>query len=105
MVLTHLLTGAGAIVSLLKTCTGRTPTVLGKPEPLLLRLIGAAHPLPAGRTVVVGDRLDTDIAFARNGGLDALMVLTGVSSLQEAKTGEIRPHMVLDSFGLLAPVS
>jgi 4-nitrophenyl phosphatase len=54
---------------------------------------------------VVGDRLDTDIAFARNGGLDALMVLTGVSTLHEAKTGEIRPHMVLDSFGLLAPAS
>jgi HAD superfamily hydrolase (TIGR01450 family) len=77
-----LLPGNGAMVAALQAATDREPKVAGKPaRPLLdtaVDRIGAKHPL------VVGDRLDTDIAGARAAGLDALLVLSGVSDVVAA---------------------
>jgi glycerol-1-phosphatase len=70
--------GAGAILSVITTTTGATPTIVGKPgRPLFeaaAELTGAARPL------VVGDRLDTDIGGARRMGWDSLLVLTGAAT-------------------------
>lgn len=72
-----LLPGNGAMVAALQAATDREPTVAGKPaRPLLDTAVdrtGAQCPL------VVGDRLDTDIAGARAVGLDSLLVLSGVA--------------------------
>ncbi|MGH4024810.1 MAG: HAD-IIA family hydrolase [Pseudonocardiaceae bacterium] len=72
-----LLPGNGAMVAALQTATDRRPAVAGKPErPLLdtaMQRIGAQRPL------VVGDRLDTDIAGACVAGLESLLVLSGVA--------------------------
>ncbi len=69
--------GNGALVQVLVYATGKQPVVAGKPEPPLhaesVERVGARHPL------VVGDRLDTDIEGAANGGADSLLVLTGVT--------------------------
>ena len=72
-----LLPGNGAMVAALEAATDREPTVAGKPARLLLDT--AVHRTGAQRPLVVGDRLDTDIAGARAAGLDSLLVLTGVS--------------------------
>jgi glycerol 3-phosphatase-2 len=72
------LPGNGSMVAALATALGRSPEAVGKPEPALFR---TALRLAAGdRPLVVGDRLDTDIAGARAAGLPALLVLTGVAS-------------------------
>lgn len=72
-----LLPGNGAMVAALRAATDREPAVAGKPARSMLdtavERIGLQHPL------VVGDRVDTDIAGARAAGLDALLVLSGVS--------------------------
>jgi glycerol-1-phosphatase len=72
-----LLPGNGAMVAALQAATGREPAVAGKPaRPLLdtaMERTGAKRPL------MVGDRLDTDIAGARAAGLDSLLVLSGVA--------------------------
>ena len=72
-----LLPGNGAMVAALQAATDREPTVAGKPaRPLLdtaMERAGAQRPL------VVGDRLDTDIAGARAAELDSLLVLSGVA--------------------------
>jgi HAD superfamily hydrolase (TIGR01450 family) len=69
--------GNGALVAAVRTATGVEPVSAGKPAPSIFwaaaRRAGAAAPL------VVGDRLDTDLAGARNAGLPGLMVLTGVN--------------------------
>ena len=74
--------GNGSLVELLVTATGQQPVVAGKPEPPLhaesVERVGAKHPL------IVGDRLDTDIEGAHNGGADSLLVLTGVTTPAEA---------------------
>jgi glycerol 3-phosphatase-2 len=72
-----LLPGNGAMVAALQAATDREPTVAGKPARLLLDT--AVRRTGAHRPLVVGDRLDTDIAGARAAGLDSLLVLSGVS--------------------------
>lgn len=73
--------GNGALVRLVAEFAGRQPEVAGKPEPPLfeetLARVGGDRPL------VVGDRLDTDIAGAVRMGWDSLVVLTGVTGLEE----------------------
>lgn len=90
-----LMPGAGAILALLSTSTGVTPTVIGKPHPAMfeeaLRRLGSA---PA-RTAMIGDRLGTDIAGGKAAGLRTVLVLSGVSSEQEVETGEVRPDLVV----------
>lgn len=76
------LPGNGSLVAALRTALERDPDlVVGKPQPTIfetaIRLVGAKQAL------VVGDRLDTDIAGARRAGLDSLLVLTGVTTQED----------------------
>lgn len=69
--------GAGAVVAFLERASGRRPDfVAGKPSPYIAEL--ALHGRN-GRALVVGDRLDTDVELAARSGLDALLVLTGLT--------------------------
>ena len=74
--------GTGAIVAALEYASGRTAAVVGKPEPQLF--VTALDRLGEGRTLVVGDRLDTDVAAAAKAHLDAALVLTGGTTAAEA---------------------
>lgn len=76
-----LLPGNGAMVAALQAATGQDPLVAGKPQPALMTeaLTRGVFAAP----LVVGDRLDTDIAGATAAGLPSLMVLTGVSTAAE----------------------
>lgn len=76
-----LLPGNGSMVAALRAATNQEPEVAGKPQPTLLN-----DALARGRfqtPLVVGDRLDTDIAGAKAAGLPSLMVLTGVSTAED----------------------
>jgi glycerol 3-phosphatase-2 len=89
-----LLPGNGSMVAALCTATDRHPQVAGKPEPTLLN-----DALARGKfdnPLVVGDRLDTDIAGANAAGLPSLLVLTGVSTAADMvfATAEKRPGYV-----------
>jgi glycerol-1-phosphatase len=76
------LPGNGSLVAALITATGRQPEVIGKPAPALFT--AALNAAEGTRPLVVGDRLDTDIAGARAAALPSLMVLTGVSTARDA---------------------
>ncbi|MFD6418963.1 HAD-IIA family hydrolase [Streptomyces sp. NPDC060194] len=96
--------GNGAAVEVVRIATGAEPQVAGKPQPPMHRetilRTGAERPL------VVGDRLDTDIEGAVAGGVDSLLVLTGVTDGSQllAAPPRHRPTFVdLDLRGLLAP--
>lgn len=73
----------GAIVAALEYATGQTATIVGKPSPEIF--LTALDRLGAGSTLVVGDRLDSDLAGAAATGLDAAIVLTGSASQPEAE--------------------
>ncbi|KAI0826179.1 2-phosphoglycolate phosphatase [Irpex lacteus] len=78
-----LLPGAGAVMSPVKTALGREPLYIGKPNPTMLECIKAKHDFDPKRTIMVGDRLNTDIEFGRNGGLSTLLVLSGITKESE----------------------
>ena len=99
--------GNGVLVEAVGRFAGRTPVVAGKPEPPLfletLRRVGGSRPL------VVGDRLDTDIAGACRTGYDSLLVLTGVTGLGQlvAASPDMRPCYIsvgLEGIGRSQPV-
>ncbi|KWX61268.1 HAD-IIA family hydrolase, partial [Mycobacterium sp. NAZ190054] len=77
-----LLPGNGSMVAALRTATDREPQVAGKPAPALMR--DALARGRCDRPLVVGDRLDTDIAGANAAQLPSLMVLCGVNSAEDA---------------------
>jgi HAD superfamily hydrolase (TIGR01450 family) len=75
--------GTGSIVAALEYATGQKAVSVGKPEPALFET--ALDRLGPGRALVVGDRLDADLAGAEAAGLDAAIVLTGVTTLEQAE--------------------
>jgi glycerol-1-phosphatase len=78
--------GTGAIVAALEYATERSAAVVGKPEPQLF--VTALDRLGDGRTLVVGDRLDADVAAAGKAQLDAALVLSGGTSRAEAEAAK-----------------
>ncbi|MBE1492902.1 HAD superfamily hydrolase (TIGR01450 family) [Amycolatopsis lexingtonensis] len=76
-----LLPGNGSMVAALRTATDVEPLVAGKPQPLLFET--AARSAGAEKPLVVGDRLDTDIAGAVAAGIDSLVVLSGVATPEQ----------------------
>ena len=88
--------GTGAILAAVETATGARAQIVGKPEPQLF--LTALDRLGAAKTLVVGDRLDADVAAAAAAGLDAALVLTGGTSAEEARAAtDPKPVAVADS--------
>lgn len=73
-----LLPGNGSLLAVVREVTGRSPVIAGKPQRRMFDHV-VAH-AQALRPLVVGDRIDTDIAGATAAGLDSLLVLSGVTS-------------------------
>ncbi|KAJ7178123.1 HAD-like domain-containing protein [Mycena filopes] len=78
-----LLPGAGAVSAPLRYALGRDPVAIGKPNSTMLDCIKAKVPFDPARTIMIGDRLNTDILFGQNGGLATLLVLTGITTESE----------------------
>ena len=76
--------GNGTLVAAVAAATGRRPIVTGKPHEPIMEL--ARSRAGAARPLVIGDRLDTDIAAARAAAMDSLLVLTGVNSWRDLLT-------------------
>lgn len=96
--------GNGALVGTVTAATGVTPFSAGKPSPAMYQM--AVERAGASRPLVIGDRLDTDLAGARSGGYPGLHVLTGVNSARDdvlAAPG-LRPDFIgTDLRSVLAP--
>ncbi|MFD6175851.1 MULTISPECIES: HAD-IIA family hydrolase [unclassified Isoptericola] len=86
--------GNGALVGAVVAATGVRPDSAGKPSPTMYRL--AVERAGAERPLVIGDRLDTDLAGARSGGYPGLHVLTGVSTARDAVLADagLRPDFL-----------
>jgi glycerol-1-phosphatase len=78
--------GTGAIVAALEYATERTARSVGKPDALLFET--ALDRLGPGRSLMVGDRLDSDLGGAAAAGLDGAIVLTGVTSREQAEAAQ-----------------
>ncbi len=95
--------GAGALVAAIETTTGIRAEVVGKPHaPVLEAALARAG---GGRPLLVGDRLDTDIAGARGLSWDSVLVLTGISTRDDVISSGIEPTYILDTVADLVPVA
>lgn len=74
--------GTGAVVGAVEISSGCTAVVVGKPEPQLI--LSALDRLGSGRPLMIGDRIDADLAAARKAKIDAALVLTGGATRDEA---------------------
>ncbi len=96
-----LMPGAGAIVAAVAAAGGVTPTVIGKPHAGLAEALREDTGIPASQTLLVGDRLETDIDFGRQHGMHTALVLTGVTTQEQLAGSSIRPdHVLTDLSGL-----
>ena len=102
--------GNGSMVGAIKGCTGRDPTVVGKPGPLMIDYLVEKLGLERDRICMVGDRLDTDILFGSDNGLKTVLVLSGVTTEDKllGDANEIVPDYYSDTindFFVEAPVT
>jgi HAD superfamily hydrolase (TIGR01450 family) len=91
--------GTGAILAAVETAGGRSATIVGKPAPQLF--LTALDRLGEGRTLVVGDRLDSDVAAAGAAHLDAALVLSGGASADEVAKADPNPAAVAETLAAL----
>lgn len=84
--------GAGSIVAMMATASGRQPdAVCGKPQQAMMDAIIVSHHLEdTSRCLMVGDRLDTDMAFGARNGMQTLLVETGIDSIHMGDHNDVR---------------
>jgi 4-nitrophenyl phosphatase len=87
--------GNGAILAALEVATGVTPTIIGKPEPIIYQQALSLLGISPEQTVALGDRLETDILGAVRTGIRSIMVLTGISSEADLQDSDYQPTWVM----------
>ncbi|KAK3877395.1 hypothetical protein Pcinc_017887 [Petrolisthes cinctipes] len=78
--------GTGCLVRCVETVAERPPIIMGKPSPKMFSVISEKNNLLPSRTLMIGDRSNTDILFGKNCGLHTLVVLSGVTSMSDLET-------------------
>ncbi|RRR67045.1 MAG: HAD-IIA family hydrolase [Candidatus Viridilinea halotolerans] len=90
-----LIPGSGAVTAALVAASDVRPVVIGKPAPTMFLIAAELLGATPEHTLVIGDRLDTDIGGALAAGMPSVLVLTGVSGRSEAEAGPIIPQMIM----------
>ncbi len=92
----------GSVAALVSRATGVDPYYVGKPNPLMMRSALNAIDAHSETTAMIGDRMDTDIVAGLEAGLEAILVLTGVTTRAAAERFPFRASRILDSVADLA---
>jgi NagD protein len=87
----------GAVAALISAATGVTPYYIGKPNPLIMRTALRTLNAHSEDSVMIGDRMDTDIIIGTESGLETILVLTGVTRREDIERYPYRPTYVYDS--------
>lgn len=85
----------GSICTMIEQATGRTPKYIGKPEPDIVEACRRISGHSREETIVIGDRINTDLACATNAGVDGVLVLSGAVTKEEAVASGI-PYVFED---------
>jgi 4-nitrophenyl phosphatase len=90
-----LVPGAGSLIAAVVAASGRQPIVIGKPETPMLEMAMLRMGVRPDETVMVGDRLDTDILAGERAGMPTVLVLTGVSTRADLSEAEALPDVIV----------
>jgi NagD protein len=91
------LPATGSVAALVSRATGVEPYYVGKPNPLMMRSALNAIDAHSETTAMIGDRMDTDIVAGLEAGLEAILVLTGVTTREMAERFPFRPSRTVES--------
>jgi len=98
------LPATGSVAALITRATGVQPYFIGKPNPLMMRSALNQVDAHSETTVMVGDRMDTDIISGLEAGLRTILVLTGSTRADQVERFPYRPTRVVDSVADLVPL-
>ena len=89
-----LVPGAGSIIALIESASGQTPTIIGKPERGMFEAALRQVEASPAETLMIGDRIGTDIAGAQALGIKTALVMTGVETEASLQASEVKPDAV-----------
>lgn len=95
----------GALIAPIEMATGTHAYFCGKPNPLMMRTGLRLLNCHSGDSVMVGDRMDTDVISGMESGMSTVLVLSGVSTMEIVKTYAYRPNMVLNGVGDIVTIA
>lgn len=87
----------GSMSIMLKNATGKEPFFVGKPEPVMVNCVLKKLNKKQEETVIIGDRLYTDIRTGERSGVDTICVLSGEASMEDICQGDVKPTYIFDS--------
>jgi NagD protein len=91
------LPATGSVAAMITKATGREPYFVGKPNPMMFRSALNRIEAHSESTVMVGDRMDTDVVAGIEAGLETILVLTGSTTIDDVERYPFRPSRVLPS--------
>ena len=94
----------GAFIDLFKKLCGVDPVIVGKPNGLMLDMAAREMGVDPLGTVMVGDRLYTDMLMADRAGIASVLVLSGETSREDLERSDVKPSFVLDSVADIASI-
>jgi NagD protein len=94
---TGIVPGSGALAALIEKASGRSPFFIGKPSPLMVRSALNYLGVHSEDTIMVGDRMDTDIVGGIMNGMETILVLSGVTCENEISRYPYKPTHIFDS--------
>jgi NagD protein len=91
------LPATGSVAALITRATGSEPYYIGKPNPMMFRSALNRIEAHSETTVMIGDRMDTDVVAGIEAGLETILVLTGSTRAEDVNKYPFRPSRILDS--------
>ena len=91
------LPATGSVAALISRATGVDPYFVGKPNPLMMRSALNAIDAHSETAAMIGDRMDTDIVSGLEAGMETILVLTGLTTGEDAERRPYRPSRIVDS--------
>ena len=88
----------GPLVAAIENATGVKAKIIGKPHSIVMEAAFSKLQIEHEECVMIGDNLDTDILAAQNIGIRSVLMLTGVSTLEEAERGRIQPTWIANDY-------
>lgn len=93
--------GAGSLLAAISAATGKQPTIMGKPNPPMFLAAVESLGITPPEALMIGDRLNTDVIGAHAAGLKTALVLTGVSTREEAEASDPAPDGIFEDLDSL----
>ena len=91
------LPATGSVAALIERATGHAPYFVGKPNPLMMRSALRSLGAHSESTLMIGDRMDTDVRSGLEAGLQTILVMSGISTPDTAERFPYRPSLVIES--------